>query len=57
MNNGSTMSPPFALTAKVGRSTLQLMVNSGMTGVHNVKCHWNSLETLSPQSLIVEILG
>ena len=57
VNNGSTMSPPFALTAGFGRSTLQFMVNSGMTGVHNVTCRRSSLVNPSPQNLIVEIIG
>ena len=56
VNSGMKMSP-FHLTAEVGRSTLQFVVNSELTGVHNVTCRQNSIVKQSLQSLIVEVLG
>ena len=43
LNGGMEMSPPYYLTVEFGRSTLQFMVNSELTGVHNVTCRQNSL--------------
>ena len=56
VNGGMKMSP-FHLTAEVGRSTLQFVVNSELTGIHNVTCRQTTIMNQSLQSLIVEVLG